>query len=90
MTTLRTMEDIHEKVLGDLLSPEKFWDILVDVIQQYCDPEDIFSEKELYNWAAGNELYSLSDIQSKMNPEDVFGESDLSDWARANGWKLDD
>jgi len=50
----------------------KISEAVIEAITDNCDPEDIFDEEKLKEWAR------------RQQPDDIFAEKDLIEWARSN------
>jgi len=61
----------------------------VQWISENLEPDQVFDEDELHDWAAQNERYEIGWIAENMDPEEVFagvaGDA-LHDWAVENGY----
>ncbi len=66
-------------------------DNAVDWIQDNLNPDDVFSQQSLLDWAGENlegvsETKLVSHVSSTFNPEEVFDRHDLETWAEENGY----
>lgn len=62
------------------------WTFLLNFVQGNFEPDEIFDNGELDQWASNNEYYTKSDIFSKFNPDEIYDDKTLSEWAEENGY----
>lgn len=58
--------------------PNDFFDIVIEWIGNYLDPDDVFDRDDLCDWAHKN-----------ASPDDIFDEDVLGDWATDNGYRYE-
>ena len=64
--------DAQRRTWNDFISLDL--DRVIDWVQDYLDPDDVFSDDELREWARA------------CDPEAVFTDEQLAKWALANGY----
>lgn len=68
MPTAKQDKDFLNSVVSDLLDDACAW------IGDNLEPDDVFNEKKLKDWAAG------------LTPEEIFPVNELREWAESNGY----
>jgi hypothetical protein len=64
-------------------------DLLDDAIQwikTHLNPNEVFDDGQLADWARENDLHTPGETASRYQPDEVFQEHQLRDWAEGVGY----
>lgn len=83
-TTSNEDDFVSRKILQELVPFDCTF--LLELIQSSFEPDEIYDNGELDQWADNNEYYTKSGVFSKFEPEEIYDARTLKEWALANGY----